>query len=79
MLDALLRSLDGGYFVTVKMGIEGAELRVIRHLWEQNMGNRIDRLFIEWHERLLPDETLESRVFLEESLRRQGARSPPGK
>jgi FkbM family methyltransferase len=61
-------------YVVVKMDIEGAEFPVLRQLAERGLLRKIKLLFIEWHERLVPGETSNTRGQLERQLREAGVK-----
>lgn len=44
-------------YVVMKLDIEGAEYRVLRGLIRGGMSSKIDRLYVEFHERFMPDES----------------------
>jgi FkbM family methyltransferase len=73
-LARILRSFSGSDYLAVKMDIEGAEFPVLRHLIREDVLSLIDVLYIEWHVRLLPDESMYSRQRLESQLREAGVK-----
>ncbi len=64
-----LNGLEGEE-IFVKMDIEGAEFPILRHLLAQRALARITRLWVEFHERFLPEESAISRRALETAVRR---------
>ncbi|KAA1261571.1 hypothetical protein LF1_41210 [Rubripirellula obstinata] len=73
-LARLLRAFSDCDYLAVKMDIEGAEFPVLRHLIREDVLSLIDALFIEWHVRLLPDESAQSRQHLESQLHNAGVK-----
>jgi FkbM family methyltransferase len=73
----LLEARPDNDYVVVKMDIEGAEFPILRQLAERGLLGKINLLFIEWHERLLPGETIETRGQLERQLREAGVKVLP--
>ena len=55
-------------FVVVKMDIEGAEYPILRTMLADGSIERIDVLHVEFHDRILPDETVESTAALRQEL-----------
>jgi FkbM family methyltransferase len=50
--------------VICKMDIEGSEFKVLRHLIEQNTITKIKEIYIEFHERFMPEESVQSKEIL---------------
>jgi FkbM family methyltransferase len=65
----LLEAYSAEDFVVVKMDVEGAEFAILRHLIKREVVQRIRRLYIEWHDHLVPTETGCTRRQLEQQLR----------
>ena len=47
--------------IICKMDIEGSEFPVLRKMLKDNTVDRMDTLYIEWHDHLLPDENIDSK------------------
>lgn len=47
--------------IICKMDIEGSEFPVLRKMLKDNTIDRINTLYIEWHDHLLPDENIDSK------------------
>lgn len=58
--------------IVVKMDIEGAEFKVVRHMLERGTAGLIDTLFIETHQHTMPDENEETTEELLNQLRECG-------
>jgi FkbM family methyltransferase len=56
------------YEVYCKMDIEGSEFPVLRKLLADGTIGIIKKLWVEWHDRFLPDETEETRLQLIDEL-----------
>ena len=57
--------------IICKMDIEGSEFPVLRKMLKDNTINRINTLYIEWHDHLLPDENIDSKNELLSELTRR--------
>jgi FkbM family methyltransferase len=71
-LARILEAYSPDDYVVVKMDVEGAEFAILRHLIQRRVINRIKRLYVEWHDRLLAIETPDSRDDLEREVRNHG-------
>lgn len=58
--------------IVVKMDVEGAEFKIMRHLLEKGTAGLIDVLFIETHQHTMPDENEETTEELLKQLRSLG-------
>jgi|GEM_PF-1120214 len=67
-LARILTEFDPAAEIIVKMDIEGAEFAVLRHLVNSGAICRINRLFVEWHDRFAVGETAESRMALQSAI-----------
>ena len=63
-----------GFELWVKMDIEGAEFKIMRHMLQNKTSGLIDNLFIETHQHTMPEETNESTEELLKQLRSYGTR-----
>jgi len=68
----ILGAYSADDYIVVKLDAEGAEFALLRHLIEREVINRIKVLLVEWHARLLPDETYKTRQYLERRLHDAG-------
>jgi len=71
-LARILGSYSPDDHVVVKMDVEGAEFTILRHLIQRRVINRIKRLYVEWHVRLLANETHDSCDDLEREVGNHG-------
>jgi hypothetical protein len=51
------------------MDIEGAEFSVLRHLINEGTINRLNKIYVEFHERFMKDESKESKLELIEMIK----------
>ena len=64
-----LNSFNDNDFIICKMDIEGSEFPVLRKMLKDNTINKINTLYIEWHERWLPNEDENSKAKLIKELK----------
>jgi FkbM family methyltransferase len=55
--------------IICKMDIEGAEFSVLRHLINEGTINRLNKIYVEFHERFMKDESKESKLELIEMIK----------
>jgi FkbM family methyltransferase len=58
--------------IICKMDIEGAEFNVLRHLINTGVIKRINKIYIEFHEQFMEDESEETKVELIELIKNLG-------
>jgi len=65
-----LKTFQGNEYgrIVVKMDVEGAEYKIMRHLLEERTAKLIDTLFIETHHHIMPNEDEETTAALLKSL-----------
>ena len=54
--------------IICKMDIEGSEFPVLRHMLQENSINRIKDIYIEFHERYMPTESVQSKQELVDKI-----------
>ena len=64
-----LNNFNDNDFIICKMDIEGSEFPVLRKMLKDNTINKINTLYIEWHERWLPNEDENSKAKLIKELK----------
>ena len=67
----LNNNIDDNSYVICKMDIEGSEFKVLRHLIDTGTIKKINEIYIEFHQRFMPEESDESKdqlVFQLENL-----------
>ena len=60
--------------IICKMDIEGSEYKVLRHMIQQKTLSRIKELYIEFHERFMPEESAETENKLIEQIKNLGVK-----
>mgnify|MGYP001351768310 CR=1 FL=1 len=62
---SFIKQIKGDNELWVKMDVEGAEYKIIPHLYEQDCINMINKLYIEWHYDKIPSisEEFHYKVF----------------
>jgi FkbM family methyltransferase len=58
--------------ILCKMDIEGSEFSVLRHMIQENTISKIKEIYIEFHERFMPDESYESKLKLVDDITKLG-------
>jgi len=59
-----IKTLPNDSFIICKMDIEGSEFTVLRHLIKEKTISKINKIFIEFHERFMPLESIDSKSTL---------------
>jgi FkbM family methyltransferase len=67
-----IKNIPNDYFVVCKMDIEGSEFTVLRHLIKEKTICKINKIFIEFHERFMPNESIESKNSLIKEIEELG-------
>jgi FkbM family methyltransferase len=70
-LAAFIQRLPRGLLV-LKLDIEGAEFTVVRHLLATDTMKLVNVLVVEWHDKLMKSESVETRKQLAEKVRAAG-------
>jgi len=73
-VEGLKSKMPEGLQLWVKMDVEGAEFKIMRHLLEQGTAHLIDTLFIETHQYTMPEEDETTTERLIEEIKSQGVR-----
>jgi FkbM family methyltransferase len=60
--------------IICKMDIEGSEFQVLRHLIKEGTITKLKEIYIEFHERFMPDESKETEKALVEQIRNLGVK-----
>lgn len=69
-----VQNLPNNANIICKMDIEGSEYRVLRHMIDKGVISKINILYLEFHERFMPDETKESEAALVHSIEEFGVK-----
>ena len=67
-----IENLPDDSFIICKLDIEGSEFRVLRDLIEKNTISKINELYVEFHERFMPSESVETKNELINIIELQG-------
>lgn len=69
-----INGLPEDSFIICKMDIEGSEFRVLRDLIKNNTITKINEIYVEFHERFMPEESLETRNELVNIIESKGVK-----
>ncbi len=69
-----VNSFEGEYNVICKMDIEGSEYKVLRHMIQEGTINKIKELYIEFHERFIEEESLQTEQELIKQIESLGVK-----
>jgi hypothetical protein len=73
-IPSLLSELPDNTNIICKMDIEGSEFQVLRHLIKEGTITKLKEIYIEFHERFMPDESKETEKALVEQIRNLGVK-----
>ena len=69
-----VQNLPSNSKIICKMDIEGSEFQVLRKMIKDTTIAKIDTIYVEFHERLMPDESVESKNQLIQEIKNLGVK-----
>jgi FkbM family methyltransferase len=70
----ILNQYNDDDFIVVKLDVEGSEFTILRKMIKDNVINKINELYVEWHTPLLSTETPQSEMDLREIISETGVK-----